>query len=214
MAKDSDPGDEAPKREDPPPFPLMPRDRNPSLKRRIADRLRGPAKTEPESVVRPAEPEGPIAEAPIAEEPEDERETVEDRSAPEVEDSADPTAEADIGPVHRATLRLLPGRLQPEDTEVVQQEVRFLRSAQPEQGVTLGWDEGEPPTHVTLDHPSLLPKHAHMLYRGREWWIESLSDRRPVFLNERTLSVADGLHRLQDGDRIRMGDARFVFRMT
>ncbi len=41
---------------------------------------------------------------------------------------------------HRATVQLLPGRLEPLIPEVIQQEVRFQQSSSGEQEVTLGWE--------------------------------------------------------------------------
>jgi hypothetical protein len=118
------------------------------------------------------------------------------------------------GPVQRATLQLLPGRLVPLDPSVVQQEVRFLRSGGRESVVTLGWDVGEPPGHVTLDHPSIQPRHARMCFRDGQWSIENLSPRDPVEVNGEPLRDGGEPHLLRTGDRVRLGQAVFRFVLT
>ncbi len=114
-------------------------------------------------------------------------------------------------PVQRATTQMLPGRLQPLDPGILQQEIRFLRTSVEEQVVTLGWNIGEPPGHVTLNHSSVQPVHARMTYREGEWWIETLTHLDPVAVNHAVLMVSAPLRRLIDGDRIRIGEVEFQF---
>ena len=114
-------------------------------------------------------------------------------------------------PVQRATVQMLPGRLQPITTSVIQQEVRFLRTASEETVVTLGWNLGEPPAHITLNHSSIQPLHARMTYRGGRWWIENLVRNDPVAVNDAALRVSGPPRPLADGDRIRIGAAVFHF---
>lgn len=117
-----------------------------------------------------------------------------------------------VTPVHRATLQLLPGRLQPIAPSEFDQEVRFVRTGPRETEVTLGWKEAAPPSHVRLDHPSLQPLHARMRFRDDEWLIESMSEKAPVRVNDATIAVGDGPRPLANGDRVRMGDVEFEFR--
>jgi hypothetical protein len=127
-------------------------------------------------------------------------------------DRAD-SAPAHDQPVHRATTQLLPGRLQPINPEVIEQEIRFLRARTPRetQVVTLGWNLGDLPEHVTLDHPSIQPLHARMIYQKSHWMIESLTDADPVEING-TLLLAGGVpYLLSSGDQIRIGKALFRF---
>jgi hypothetical protein len=114
-------------------------------------------------------------------------------------------------PVQRATTQMLPGRLQPLDPGILQQEIRFLRTSAEEQVVTLGWNIGEPPGHVTLNHSSIQPLHAKMTYREGAWWIETLTHHDPVTVNHGVLMVAAPPRRLVDGDRIRIGEVEFRF---
>lgn len=118
----------------------------------------------------------------------------------------------DAGPVQRATIQLLPGRLTAEDPGVLNQEVRFLKTKGGGEVVTLGWDLEEPPHHVTLDHPSIRPKHARMTWREGSWWIESLVSGDEVHVNGSPLPYGAPAHRLKDGDRMRLGKVllRFV----
>lgn len=114
-------------------------------------------------------------------------------------------------PVQRATTQLLPGRLEPQEPIVLQQEVRFIRGPGREQVVTLGWNLGDPPEHVTLNHSSVQPLHARMTYREGNWWIENLAHYHPLEVNDFPLQVSGPPRILSDGDRIRIGEVLFRF---
>lgn len=116
------------------------------------------------------------------------------------------------GPVQRATIQMLPGRLEPEDPTVIQQEIRFLRASSEPQVVTLGWDLGEPPEHITLNHSSIAPEHAKMTYQDGRWWIESLSRLDPVVVNRKVVRYGAGPVLLENNDEIRIGVVLFRFR--
>jgi len=111
----------------------------------------------------------------------------------------------------RGTVQLLPGRLEPLIPEVIQQEVRFQQASSGEQSVTLGWELGDPPHHVTLDHPSVQPLHAKMTYQNGRWMIESLATHDPVEVNGTPVPSASGPYLLAHGDQIRIGEALFRF---
>ena len=116
-------------------------------------------------------------------------------------------------PIHRATTQMLPGRLHPLNPEAVEQEIRFLRDTIPRDTfkVTLGWELGSPPEHITLDHPSVQPLHAKMTYQNGQWSIETLEAAYPVEINE-TVRLGVGVpYLLSDGDQIRIGKALFRF---
>ena len=115
--------------------------------------------------------------------------------------------------VHRATVQLLPGRLEPLIPEVIQQEVRFQGAPGEGHEVTLGWELGDPPHHVTLDHPSIQPLHAKMTFQFGSWMIESLSPQDPVEVNGTPVPSASGPYLLANGDQIRIGDALFRFHL-
>ena len=117
------------------------------------------------------------------------------------------------GPLYRATLQLLPGRLRPLDPDVVREEIRFVRPTGRDVAVTLGWAEGDPPDHITLNHPTVQDRHARMSYEGRRWRIESLVAQHPVQVNGISLPVDSEALELQSGDEVRLGDARFHFLM-
>jgi hypothetical protein len=136
------------------------------------------------------------------------------RPKPAADPGAEEQEEEDLGPVQRATLQMLPGRLEPMDKDVIQQEVRFLRGEGDTHVVTLGWDMAEPPGHVTLDHPSVQPKHARMTFRDGRWWIESLSEFYPVEVNDVPLQLTQEPVLLENGDRVRFGEAVFRFWMS
>jgi hypothetical protein len=115
--------------------------------------------------------------------------------------------------VHRATVQLLPGRLEPLIPEVIQQEVRFQGTPGEEHEITLGWELGDPPHHVTLDHPSIQPLHAKMTFQFGSWMIESLAPHDPVEINGTPVPGASGPYLLAHGDQIRIGDALFRFHL-
>ena len=116
-------------------------------------------------------------------------------------------------PAHRATVQLLPGRLEPLIPEVIQQEVRFQQGTSGEQEVTLGWEIGEPPHHVTLDHPSIQPLHAKMTFQKGSWMIESLAPNDPVEVNGTPVPTTSGPYLLANGDQVRIGEALFRFHL-
>jgi hypothetical protein len=133
--------------------------------------------------------------------------------SPDASRDADPIGSQDE-PVHRTTTQMLPGRLEPLNPEIVEQEVRFLKTATPwdSQSVTLGWELGSPPEHVTLDHPSIEAIHARMIYQRGHWMIETLARSDPVEINE-ALLLAEGVpYLLSDGDQVRIGKALFRYR--
>ena len=115
------------------------------------------------------------------------------------------------GPIQRATIQMLPGRLEAIGTKEIQQEVRFVRSPSDEQVVTLGWNLGEPPEHVTLNHSSIQPLHARMTYRDDGWWIENLAEHDPVVVNGAPIRPSSPPRLLKDGDQVRMGAVVFKF---
>jgi len=119
--------------------------------------------------------------------------------------------EAPYGPIQRATIQLLPGRLEPEDPLIIQQELRFVRLPSREHVVTLGWNIGEPPGHITLNHSSVQPMHARMTYRDGGWWIECLSRTDPVLVNGSELRLGSHPMLLADGDQVRLGAVAFRF---
>ena len=117
------------------------------------------------------------------------------------------------GPIYRATLQLLPGRLRPLDPDIVREEIRFVRPSGRDAVVTLGWAEGEPPDHITVNHPSVHELHARMSFIDRTWRIESLVERTPVLVNGEAVAVGNPPKELQSGDEVRLGDASFDFVM-
>ena len=122
------------------------------------------------------------------------------------------TVEEDFG--NRATVQLLPGRLEPLIPEVIQQEVRFQRDNVPgEQEFTLGWEMGEPPHHVSLDHPSIQPLHAKMTFQKGRWMIESLVPSDLVEVNGTPVPTTSGPYLLASGDQVRIGEALFRFHL-
>lgn len=135
------------------------------------------------------------------------------RTPPTDKEPATPEAAAEPPPlpIQRATIQMLPGRLQPMDRKVLRQEIRFLRPPHPDPTITLGWERIDPPEHVTIDHPSVKMKHARMQYRRGHWWIESLVAEDPVRLNGAALRPDEGARHLKDGDRVGLGDIEFLF---
>ena len=135
-----------------------------------------------------------------------------------------PTVEAsegsDPGPAapeakrtHGDTVQFLPGRLEPLIPEVMKQEVRFQQASSGDQEVTLGWETGEPPHHVTLDHTSIQPLHAKMTFQKGSWMIESLAPNSLIDVNGTPVPTTSGPYLLANGDQVRIGEALFRFHM-
>lgn len=199
------------------------------LFRKIVDRLRGDERRGPDRRSREAAPPaifrppvsrrttGKAAPAPrrlrprtaAGWDPPDLHLDVDEPKAPEPVASSE--KRGDAGPLSRATLQLLPGRLRPLDPDVVKEEIRFVRPSGSDAVVTLGWADDEPPAHITLNHPSVQDRHARMSYRDRRWHIESLVEGHPVEVNDAPLAVGEAPKELQSGDEVRLGDARFSF---
>jgi len=116
--------------------------------------------------------------------------------------------------LQRTTLQMLPGRLEPVNTAIVRQELRFLRVPGSEQEVTVGSAAADPPGHVTIDHASVQPFHARMRFEEGIWTLESLAEVDPVRLNREPIEPGTGAHPLTDGDTVRFGRAEFVFRIA
>ena len=199
MAKLSPPGGPGRGRRPKRPSPiLIPGRREPSVLRRLGNWLRRLFGSSRVKQVRetplPPPPPTPPDPSPIEE------------SEPEFTDAV-----AEAPP--RATIQMLPGRLEPLIPEVIQQEVRFQRAPGEEQEVTLGWELGDPPHHVTLDHPSIQPLHAKMTYQKGRWMIESQAPNDPVEINGTAVPPSAGPYLLAAGDQVRIGEALFRFFM-
>jgi len=210
------------------PYPLLFKDPSPGAGKAFVDRIvalfrtttdeREAANPTPSPVPRHVAPDGPSGRSSGADS---------DPSSPGAgtfapAKSPEPRAptprtpeEADPEPValHRATLQMLPGRLQPLDWKVVAQEIRFLRPTNAEQGVTLGSDQAAPPDHITIIHSSMKARHARMRYKQGEWWIESLAEEDPVRVNDRPVGMGHP-RRLGTGDRLSLGEIEFRYMGT
>lgn len=205
-----------------------PVEEEPSLIRRFVNRWRrgagspGPGNDSPPRVVRPVPgprlpgdlPAGgggatvPARDASAGWEPPD-LTGAEVSTPPEIS----PPSNRGPGPLYRATLQLLPGRLRPLDPDIVREEIRFVRPPGEVATVTLGWAEGEPPEHVTVNHPTVQDRHARMSFVERRWLIESLVAAHPVRVNGEALPAGAAPRVLQSGDEVRLGDATFHFLM-
>lgn len=65
-----------------------------------------------------------------------------------------------------------------------------------------------PDCEVLVDDTSVSRKHAQILHRDDEYWIEDLNSRNGTFLNEQQVQQVT---RLYDGDKIRVCDIQFDF---
>lgn len=193
---------------------LVPGKEKPSLVGKIRDWLRAlPGIGHKPSAPPPDAPAIPTSEPRKSGAPEPEATGA--ASNPEVSEGQPEDSSASLPtiatPSHRTTVQMLPGRLEPLLPEVIQQEVRFQRAPGIEQEVTLGWELGEPPHHVTLDHPSIQPLHAKMTFQNGNWMIESLATNDPVEINGTPVSASAGPYLLATGDQVRIGEALFRF---
>jgi hypothetical protein len=107
------------------------------------------------------------------------------------------------------TLQLLPGRLEPVDSGM-DQEIRFVR-VPGENRFTFGRNPGPSHSHIQLRAVTASRMHASMVFEGGRWRLGNMSLTNPVVVNGSPLA-GDGVHELEDGDRIEFGELTFVFR--
>ncbi len=114
--------------------------------------------------------------------------------------------------VAAGTLQLLPGKLEVEAGEDPGQEIRFVRPVGGIADITLGRADGPAYTHVQFRSATVSRHHARLRYEGRRWLVANLSETNPLLVNGRAVPADSGVHILQDGDRIEMGEVILRFR--
>ncbi|HEX6558518.1 MAG TPA: FHA domain-containing protein [Longimicrobiales bacterium] len=107
-------------------------------------------------------------------------------------------------------MQLLPGRLEPLDTDV-HQEIRFIKQPGVDR-FTLGRSSGPAYSHIQLTAPTASRMHAYMRLEDGRWRIGNLSETNPVVVNGAPLESAEGELLLRNGDLIELGEIVFVFR--
>ena len=112
-------------------------------------------------------------------------------------------------PAADETVRLLPGRLEPVSDDAGQ-EIRFVQRPGMKR-FTFGRSRGPAYEHVQLRVASASRMHAWMEFADGRWRIGALSATNAVLVNGAPLDT-DDVRTLEDGDRIDMGEAAFVFR--
>jgi pSer/pThr/pTyr-binding forkhead associated (FHA) protein len=113
--------------------------------------------------------------------------------------------------VAEGTLQLLPGRLEILAGADSREEIRFVKLAGREPSFTFGRSPGEPHVHVQLQSPTVSRLHARMRCHEGRWLLSNLSRTNPVIVNGTAVSNGSE-QRLQDGDRVEMGEIVFQFR--
>lgn len=110
------------------------------------------------------------------------------------------------------TLRMLPGRLVPEDRRALHDDIRFIAlDTSGEQRFTVGRGEGPLHEHIQIAAPTVSRRHATLLYRDGIWTIANLSETNPIRVNGTELQSSDAVP-LADGDMVEMGDLVLRFR--
>lgn len=110
------------------------------------------------------------------------------------------------------TLRMLPGRLVPEDREVLRDDIRFVAlDTAGDQRFTLGRGDGPAREHIQLSAPTVSRRHASLLYHDGVWSITNLSETNPVRVNGAELRGEESVA-LAEGDLVEMGDLLLRFR--
>lgn len=108
------------------------------------------------------------------------------------------------------TLQLWPGRLEPADGGG-DQEIRFIRTPGANR-FTFGRSAGPAHTHIQLLAPTASRMHAYMIVENGRWRIGNMSSTNAVRVNGDALATGDADRWLEDGDRIELGEVRFIFR--
>lgn len=110
------------------------------------------------------------------------------------------------------TLRMLPGRLVPEDRQALRDDIRFIAlDTTGDQRFTVGRGEGPLHEHIQIAAPTVSRRHATLLYRDGVWSIANLSETNPVRVNGTELRASDSVP-LSEGDLVEMGDLVLRFR--
>lgn len=118
---------------------------------------------------------------------------------------------AELAPSLDGTLQLLPGRLEPLSGEGGQ-EIRFVKVPGGVNRFTLGRSAGPTHTHIQLNAATASRMHACMVFEHGRWQIGNLSATNPVVVNGQPLPLDGVEQRLEDGDRIELGELVFLFR--
>lgn len=130
---------------------------------------------------------------------------------PEVEPEVEAVAEARPAAHDDRTLQILPGRMEVVDGEQRGRQIRFVRTPGRIPEVTFGRGEGPPHLYVRLRSPTVSREHARIRYADGGWSIWNLSRTNPVLVNGSEVGSEDG-QRLQEGDRVEMGEVVLRFR--
>lgn len=110
------------------------------------------------------------------------------------------------------TLRMLPGRLVPDDRKALHDDIRFIAlDTAGEQRFTVGRGEGPLHEHIQIAAPTVSRRHATLLYRDGGWTIGNLSETNPIRVNGVELQGSDSVP-LAEGDTVEMGDLVLRFR--
>lgn len=110
------------------------------------------------------------------------------------------------------TLRMLPGRLVPEDRNALRDDIRFIALATTgEQRFTVGRGEGPLHEHIQIASPTVSRSHATLQYQDGTWSIANLSETNPVRVNGVELRESESIP-LAEGDAVEMGDLVLRFR--
>jgi protein phosphatase len=109
------------------------------------------------------------------------------------------------------TLQLLPGRFEISSGPGAGREIRFVRIPGVEQEITFGRSRGPQYRHVQLESPTVSRQHARLIFKGGCWLLRNESGTNPTVHNGRALTSSLEEVLLQDGDKIEMGEIRFLF---
>jgi protein phosphatase len=132
-------------------------------------------------------------------------------SAPEAPNATGETGMVRYDQPMDGTLQLLPGRFEVLSGPGAGSEIRFVRIPGVEQEITFGRSRGPQYRHVQLESPTVSRQHARLIFRAGGWLLRNESGTNPTVHNGRSLGAAQDEVLLQDGDKIEMGEIRFLF---
>lgn len=111
-------------------------------------------------------------------------------------------------------MQILPGRLEVISGEPsTEDHLFFSRLGEPPR-IVVGRDTGPPHRHITLRSPTVSRRHARIDFDSGTWTITNLSQTNPVIVNDRVLSNGGSARKLNDGDRIELGEVALRFRSS
>jgi|GEM_PF-4115523 len=108
------------------------------------------------------------------------------------------------------TLKVLPGRFEVVGDPSIKEIRIFKTKADVEPEVTLGRASGPPYSHIQLKPQTVSAKQCKLMYSNGMYTLINYSSTNPTRINGEALGAGDS-RRLNDGDKIEMGEVTLIY---